>query len=323
MKTCPKCQTTFPQDANFCPEEDCATADGPERLIESSGAALTDAEAEATYGLSTTPAANAPDSAAVFAQDTTRTAQGRYKLGPLLRDEPGWKSYRAIDTEDGSGVIYREIAAPVISGGSTLARVERECKQIMRAQSENVVVVTDCGRDGDELFVVSTDYPGAQSLARVLADRKMLPLDEAKVIIGQAARGLLDAQRLGIVHRDVSAENILVLADGSVRVKNFALAPADGGEVAGTAAYMAPEVISGKPHDQRSNAYALAGVLYHAVTGSPPFVPAAGADGSSVLNQHQSSPLLPPSQRNPDVDIPVALDKLIAKAMDKPRAAGT
>ena len=128
--------------------------------------------------------------------------------------------------------------------------------------------------------------------------------------IGQA---LLEAQKAGIVHRDVAPKNVLVGPTGDVKVINFPLAKPINERAAGVAAYLSPEQIQGKPVDQRSNTYSLAAVFYHLLTGEPPFQ----GTPETVLELHLGSPPLAPSQRCPEAALTPEVDRVVLKALDK------
>jgi hypothetical protein len=141
-----------------------------------------------------------------------------------------------------------------------------------------------------------------------------LAFDKAKNIVGQIGQALLEAQKAGIVHRDVSPKNVIVTASGEVRVINFPVAHAGDDKVSGVPAYVSPEQAQGKPVDQRSNTYSLACIFYHLLTGEPPF---QAANPQALLELHVSSPPLPPSQRRPEANLSPDIDRVILKALDK------
>jgi hypothetical protein len=191
--------------------------------------------------------------------------------------------------------------------------VEREFKQLMRVASPRVASVIDCGRVPDQRLFVAMEFFPSESLASILRTGPV-DLDTAKNIVGQIGQALLEAQKAGLVHRDVAPKNVLVGGNGDVKVINFPLAKPVTDKVAGEPPYLSPEQAQGKPADQRSNTYSLAAILYHLLTGEPPFV---GPTAQAVLDMHVSSPVLPPSQRRPDGQISPEADRLILKALDK------
>ncbi len=278
MKTCPNCKSKYPEDANFCPLETCATADGPQRLE------------------------SVPDA-----------PEPRFK--PIERIGGGntGEVWRARDGQTGAEVALKLVNSAALGPPAAQTRAEREFKQLMRVSSPRVATIIDCGRLPDQRLFVAMELFRGESLASVLRSGPV-DLETAKAMVGQIGQALLEAQKAGLVHRDVSPKNVLVGPSGDVKVINFPLAKPATDKVAGDPAYLSSEQAQGKPADQRSNTYSLAAILYHLLTGEPPF---QAATPQAVLDMHVSSPLLPPSQRRPNAGISVEVDRLVLKAMDK------
>ena len=278
MKFCPTCQTQYPEDANFCPQESCATAAGPQRLQ-------------------------------LVAAGPPARFQPVEKIGGGHTGEV----WLARDVQTGNEVAYKVVASDVIATPAILARVEREFKQLTRVSSPKIATIIECERLATGGIGVAVELCSGDSLERILAAGP-LAFEQAKAIVAQVGLALLEAQKVGLVHRDVSPKNILVSSSGDVKVINFPLAKPVNDRVAGVPAYLSPEQIQGKPVDQRSNTYSLAAILYHMLTGEAPF---QGPSVQAVLDMHVSTPALPPSQRRTDLKIPADADKLILKALDK------
>ena len=278
MKTCPICKSKYPEDANFCPQETCASADGPQRL------------------------ASVPEA-----------PEPRFKPIERIGGSSTGEVWRARDGQTGTEVALKLVNPAALGSAATQARAEREFKQLMRVSSPRVATIVDCGKLPDERLFVAMELFPCESLASVLRSGPV-DLETAKAMIGQVGQALLEAQKAGLVHRDVSPENVLVGPNGDLKVINFPLAAPVTDKVAGDPAYVSPEQAQGKPADQRSNTYSLAAIFYHLLTGEPPF---QAPTPQAVLDMHVSSPLLPPSQRRPDAGISAEADRLILKAMDK------
>ena len=278
MKLCPTCQTKYPDDANFCPQEACATPDGPQRLQ-----AL-------------------PDDSKPRFQPTARIGGGR--TGEV---------WRARDNESGAEVAYKIVGAEVLPTAAAQSRAEREFKQLMRVQSPRITTILDCGKAADDRLFVAMELVDGQTVEQLLRGGP-LHFDKAKNIVGQIGQALLEAQKAGIVHRDVSPKNMIVTPTGEVKVINFPVATPVTDKVSGVPAYVSPEQAQGKPVDQRSNTYSLACIFYHLLTGEPPF---QAANPQALLELHVSSPPLPPSQRRPEANLSPDIDRVILKALDK------
>jgi hypothetical protein len=277
MKFCPTCKATYADDANFCPQETCATGTGPQRLL---------------------PVAS--------------EAKPRFQLGPRIGGGSTGEVFRATDTVTGAQVAYKIVASDVLPNAAALARAEREFKQLMRVQTSRIATIVDCGRTPDERLFVAMELCEAESLDKTLRGTPMA-LDRAKVIVAQIGQALLEAQKAGIVHRDVAPKNVLLTQAGDVKVINFPLAKPINDRASGVAAYLSPEQVQGKPVDQRSNTYNLAALLYHLLTGEPPFQ----GTPETVLELHVGSPPLAPSQRRPEANLLPEVDRVILKALDK------
>jgi hypothetical protein len=104
-----------------------------------------------------------------------------------------------------------------------------------------------------------------------------------------------------------------VTPSGDVKLINFALPKPLNDRASGVPAYLSPEQVQGKPVDQRSNTYSLAAILYHLITGEPPFQ----GTPDQILDLHLSSPALAPSQRRPEANLSPEVDRVILKALDK------
>ena len=115
MKLCPTCQTKYPDDANFCPQEACATPDGPQRLE------------------------LLPDASKPRFQPTARIGGGR--TGEV---------WRARDGESGAEVAYKIVAAEVLPTAASQSRAEREFKQLRWVQSPRMATILDCGKAPDD-----------------------------------------------------------------------------------------------------------------------------------------------------------------------------
>ena len=278
MKFCPHCQTQYPEDANFCPQENCATANGPQRL----------------QLVATQPVA-------------------RFRPIEKLGGGNTGEVWRARDNQTDQEVAYKVVMPEVVATPATLARAEREFKQLMRVSSPKVVTVLECEKTLAGGLAVAMELFPSDSLERILAAGPV-PFEQAKSIVAQVGQALLEAQKVGLVHRDVAPKNILVSASGDVKVINFPLAKPINDKVSGVAAYLSPEQVQGKPVDQRSNTYSLAAIFYHLLTGEQPF---QGPSVQAVLDMQVSTPVLPPTQRRPGANLPPDADKLVLKALDK------
>jgi serine/threonine-protein kinase len=187
--------------------------------------------------------------------------------------------YRARDRRTGETVAVKVFGAVT---GATGDPAEREAQQqrwrreadlLQSLSHPNIVAVRGWILDGEQAGLI-TEFVEGGSLERLLEERGALPVEQALTIVSQAARALAHAHGRGILHRDVKPANLLLTADGTVKLTDFGVAAAppesDPGMLEGTPAYMAPEQLLGQPGDARSDVYALGAVLYRCLTGRLP-----------------------------------------------------
>jgi eukaryotic-like serine/threonine-protein kinase len=158
-------------------------------------------------------------------------------------------------------------------------RAMREGRLAARLQHRNAIALFDVAEhDGDPCLIM--EYLPSRSLSKMLADRGTLSPQEAAQIGEQVATALTAAHAAGIVHRDVKPGNILIDDTGQVKITDFGISRAadDGtmtqssaGMLAGTPAYLAPEVARGQDPTRASDVFSLGATLYHAVEGQPPY----------------------------------------------------
>ncbi len=214
------------------------------------------------------------------------------------------------------------IAAEFARHAEAMGRFEREAQAAARVHHPNVLDVVDVVRAADGRPCIVTELLEGEELGVLLERRKKLPIPEAVEIIRQACFGLAAAHAEGIVHRDLKPSNLFVCTrrEGghAVKVLDFGVAKVtDGaaltrvGTVVGTPAYMAPEQARGLPGvDARADVYAIAAVLYHLVTGRPPFED----DQPARILMRVATERAPP-MRQIDPTIPEMLELIVQGAM--------
>ncbi len=182
----------------------------------------------------------------------------------------------------------------------------------------NIAAVFDYGEDDGLTFLIMELVHGP-TLAEVLRENGALPADHARSIIGQTALALAVAHDAGIVHRDVKPANILIGADGIVKLTDFGIARAVNGlaltrtgEILGTPYYLSPEQALGGLTTPASDVYALGVVAHEMLVGAKPFD--AGTPIATALAQVNDPP--PPLP----VDVPEDLARIVAECLAKDSA---
>ncbi len=156
-------------------------------------------------------------------------------------------------------------------------RAMREARIAARLQHRNAIAMLDVAEHAGDPCLIMEFLP-SRSLSAVIAERGTLPPEQVAAIGSQVAAALAAAHAAGIVHRDVKPGNILLDDKGTVKITDFGISRAidDGtvtetGMLAGTPAYLAPEIARGQDPSRASDVFSLGATLYHAVEGTPPF----------------------------------------------------
>jgi tRNA A-37 threonylcarbamoyl transferase component Bud32 len=227
--------------------------------------------------------------------------------------------YRATDESLGRKVAVKVLSERYGRDDEIHARFLREARTAASLSGEpNVIVIHDVGETrSDRPFIVMELVPGG-SVADRLRDGRV-ERDDALAWLDQAAAALDRAHERGIVHRDVKPANLLVAADGTIRVSDFGIARAAGydtltltGTVLGSSGYMAPEQARGEATTPASDRYALACVAFELLCGRRPFVRA-----NATAEAHAHATEEPPTPRAFDPSLPVALDAMFARGLAK------
>ena len=248
--------------------------------------------------------------------------EGRYRLERLIARGGMAAVYEAHDER-----LDRTVAIKMITGVGASVDLEAftgEARTIARLSHPNVVAVFDQGVHEGLPFVVMEYVPGT-TLRELLNRRRRLRIDEAVELCGQVLEALQAAHDAGLVHRDVKPENILLKNGGKgdrVKVVDFGLAEAvhggaeRDGPLLATAAYVAPELVTGSPASPASDVYSTAIMLYELLTGEVPF---DGPDPGEVAQRHVNEDV--PSPRRTAPDVPEGLAQLVMLAASRDPAS--
>jgi serine/threonine protein kinase len=243
-------------------------------------------------------------------------------LGPLGRGGMG-VVYKARQIPLDRIVALKILPHASLAGPEPLSRFEREVRSVAFLHHPNIVAIYDAGmHEGCPYF--SMEYVDGGTLGDRIRNSPQSPR-EAAVIVEKLARAAHYAHEKGILHRDLKPTNVLLDTMGEPKIADFGLAkreasPADTGSgvVLGTPMYMAPEQAEGRGRVLApwTDVYALGGILYALLTGRPPF---RGAGVLEILDQVRHNAPVPPRQLQEDV--PVALERICLKCLEKDPAA--
>ena len=197
------------------------------------------------------------------------------------------------------------------------ARFQQEARAAGGLSHPAIVTIFDYGREGDTAFMAMEVLEGRE--LRDLIREGGIPPAEAVEIAARVAEALAFAHERGVVHRDVKPGNIMVLADGRVKIMDFGIARLDApgvktatGLLLGSPRYMAPEQAAGESFDGRADVFSLGVVLYEMLTGAAPF---SGNDIPQLMYQLMNAVVPPPSRARPG--LPAVLDYVVARALKK------
>jgi eukaryotic-like serine/threonine-protein kinase len=219
-------------------------------------------------------------------------------------------------------ILTRPVAVKILlphlaADEAFVTRFRREAVAAARLSHPHIVAVYDTWTDDGYEGIVMELVRGT-TLRAVLDEQGALPPRRVAAVGAQVADALDVAHRGGLIHRDVKPGNILLTEDGRVLVTDFGIAKAseatsdltEVGQVVGTAKYLSPEQVEGRPLDPRSDIYALGVVLYEAATGRPPFA-ADNVTATALARLHAP----PTSPRTLRADLPPALEAIVMRAM--------
>ena len=247
-----------------------------------------------------------------------RLLDGRYAVTARIAHGGMATVYLAMDTRLDRQVALKVMHAELARDEEFVRRFIGEAKSVARLSHQNVVAVFDQGSDGPFLYLAMEYVPG-RTLKEMLRERGRFTPAAALDIMAGVLDGLAAAHASGIVHRDVKPENVLLTADGRLKVADFGLARAQAaaghtqaGLLIGTVAYLPPEQVTGDSTGPRSDVYSAGVVLFELLTGRQPFT---GDTPIAVAYQHVNTDVPAPSSLVPG--IPAAVDQLVLAATSR------
>ncbi|WP_224392990.1 serine/threonine-protein kinase [Pseudonocardia sp. ICBG1293] len=231
----------------------------------------------------------------------------RYRLDERIGAGAMGAVWRGTDELLNRTVAVKELLAAALPSDEQLEesrqRILREGRIGARLQHAHVISMFDVVVHDDRPWLVM-EYLPSRSLAAVLAEKGPIPPREAAAIGRQVADGLAAAHTAGVVHRDIKPGNVLIAEDGRAKITDFGVSRAVDdvqltrtGVIAGTPAFLAPEVARGQEPTAASDIFALGAMLYASVEGEPPF----GLDDNAyaLLHKVATGAITPPRDAGP------------------------
>jgi len=257
---------------------------------------------------------------------TSGTKLGPYEIQAPVGAGGMGEVYRARDTRLERNVAIKILPPAFSSDADRLERFQQEARILSSLNHPNLLSIFDVGQQNGFHFLVSELLEGETLRERLNAGP--LPLRKAVDYGVQMANGLGAAHEKGIVHRDLKPDNVFITKDGRVKILDFGLAKPtseSGGNAAtmtspatlpgmilGTAGYMSPEQVRGKPADLRSDIFSLGAVLYEMVAGQRAFRGESSIETMNAILKED-----PPEISAANKNISPAMERLIRRCLEK------
>lgn len=246
------------------------------------------------------------------------TFSDRYQVIEELGEGGMGKVYKVHDTKIDENVALKLLNPEISADKNTIERFRNELKFARKISHRNVCRMFDLS-EAEGVPYITMEYVPGEDLKSLIKRIGQFTVGKAVFLARQVGEGLSEAHRLGVIHRDLKPQNIMIDREGNARIMDFGISRfmkakgiTDPGVVMGTPEYMSPEQVEGKEVDQRSDIYTLGIILYELVTGRVPFE--GGTPLSVALKQKTAVPL-DPREINPQ--IPEDLSRAILKCMEK------
>ncbi len=226
--------------------------------------------------------------------------------------------YRAYDK-----VLQRECAIKILredlnNNQIALLRFQREADAASKLHHPNIVQIYDVGETNNRNFIVM-EYVHGKTLKTLIQQRGAIEKKEAVFIMQQIVEAMVLAHQNGVIHRDIKPQNIMIKADGQVKITDFGIAMTQGSvqltahdSVMGSVHYMAPECARGEQASEQADIYSMGIVFYEMLTGEVPF---KGDGAVQIAMKHLQEELKPVREYNGTIE--QSIENIIIKATAK------
>ena len=290
-------------------------------------------EAAATLSNTPTLKMEAADPAALVARELVngQVLGSRYEIRDCIGSGGMGAIYAARRIHIGDTVAVKVLRPEVVHDSQSRERFQREARAAAKLHHPNAVVIHDFGQDTDGTTYIVMELLEGRSLRQVLSEEHSIDPRRAVGIVKQACAAIEAAHRLGIIHRDIKPDNIILLDshDGipHVKILDFGIAKlldrtdeeretdptlTQVGTVIGTPNYMSPEQCQGESLDARSDVYSLGIVLYEMLTGVQPFT---AKNSTGIVIKHVTEKPRPLIALKPEVS--ASVERVVLKALEK------
>jgi len=290
---CPECGAENPDSLKFC--GDCGTQLPPKDI-------------------DVTKTAETPKKELT----TGSTFADRYQIIEELGKGGMGRVYKANDKEINAKIALKLIKPEIASNKKIIERFRNELKIARDISHKNVCRMYDLNKEKGSYYI-TMEYVSGEDLKSFIHRSGQLTIGTAIKITKQICDGLSEAHKLGVIHRDLKSNNIMIDREGNVRIMDFGIARSLSGKgitgagvMIGTPEYMSPEQVEGKEVDQRSDIYSLGIILYEMVTGKVPF---EGDTPFTIGMKHKSE--IPANPKEFNEQIPDELSDVILRCLRK------
>ncbi len=256
----------------------------------------------------------------------TELIAGRYRKVKLIGRGGFAEVFLAEDTRLGNRRLALKLLAPHLLDEERLRKFQQEAEIIGHLTSQNTVRAFDFGQHSDGNYYIAMEYIQGKTLHEVLKQEGSLTVERSLNIGIQILDALEEAHELSIIHRDLKPKNIMLVPQRHgelVKVLDFGVArilrQEDDEEsewtLVGTATYMAPEQAQGRPISAASDLYSVGVLLYHCITGQPPFT--TQEDPVAIMIHHATKPVKSMFELKSNLKMPKSVDDVILRSLAK------
>ncbi|MBM3296564.1 MAG: tetratricopeptide repeat protein, partial [Candidatus Aminicenantes bacterium] len=246
---------------------------------------------------------------------------GRYQVIEELGKGGMGRVYKAFDEKIREKVALKLLKPEISADEAAIERFSNELRFARRIAHRHVCRMFDLGEAEGSHFI-TMEYVSGEDLRSILRMSGPMSAGKTAYIARQICEGLAEAHRLGVVHRDLKPQNIMIDREGNARIMDFGIARSlkvkgltGAGVVIGTPEYMSPEQVEGGEADNRSDIYSLGIILYEMTTGRAPF---EGETFLSIALKQKTEAPKEPRAWNPHV--PDDLNRLILRCLEKDKS---